>query len=81
MRLDVKIPVEPTHWEGRELVIGGFEEAALAANLVSKDPPCRTRLRSLFNARSPDLSLTSPEPVWLPSTTFRWLLGLPVRLR
>src|SRR5438132_935849 len=77
MRPDVKTPVEAAHFEGRDLVITGFEEAAevlrggpgwssnpenvinpvleftepslLAANLVLKDPPEHTRLRSLFN--------------------------------
>jgi cytochrome P450 len=78
MSPEAKTPVEPAYWEGRDLVIAGFEEAALVlrtasdwssnpqnvinpvtefiepdvltANLVLKDPPEHTRLRSLFNA-------------------------------
>jgi cytochrome P450 len=78
MQPDVKTPVESAHFEGRDLVITGYEEAALvlrsssvwssnpenvidpvleftepdtlAANLVLKDPPEHTRLRSLFNS-------------------------------
>jgi cytochrome P450 len=31
--------------------------------------------------RFPQMRLTGREPVWMPSTTFRWLQELPVRLR